>query len=208
MGILGRTYTLDDCAEAAGAVLDNVGLSGPVDWVGNAWGGHVGLLFAARWPERCRTLVSLGAPLQALSRVERVRTISLLAAYRLLGPAGFIRNGVVAVLLSPATRAHDPAAIAMVEGCLVNADRVGLRNAVVSISLERPDLTERLADVVTPTLFVTGSDHKGWSPAQATAASKLLPNGSVAIVADAAYLVPLENPTATVRLIREFWADH
>ena len=107
------------------AVLDSVGLSGPVDWVGNAWGGHVGLLFAARWPERCRTLVSLGAPLQALSRVERVRTISLLAAYRLLGPAGFIRNGVVAVLLSPATRAHDPAAIALVEGCLINADRAG-----------------------------------------------------------------------------------
>ena len=64
----------------------------------------------------------------------------------------------------------------------------------MSISLERPDLTERLADVVTPTLFVTGSDHKGWSPEQATAASKLLPNGSVAIVADAAYLVPLETP--------------
>ena len=207
-GDLGRTYTLDDCAEAAAAVLDSVGLSGPVDWVGNAWGGHVGLLFAARWPERCRTLVSLGAPLQALSRVERVRTISLLAAYRLLGPAGFIRNGVVAVLLSPATRAHDPAAIALVEGCIVNADRAGLRNAVVSISLERPDLTERLADVVTPTLFVTGSDHKGWSPEQATAASKLLPNGSVAIVADAAYLVPFERPSATVRLIRAFWADH
>ena len=27
----------------------------PVDWVGNAWGGHVGIVFAATWPDRCRT---------------------------------------------------------------------------------------------------------------------------------------------------------
>ena len=30
----GRRYTLDDCAEAAGTVLDTVGPSEPVDWLG------------------------------------------------------------------------------------------------------------------------------------------------------------------------------
>ena len=49
----GRRYTLDDCAEAAVQVLDALSVREPVDWVGNAWGGHVGLLFAAEWPERC-----------------------------------------------------------------------------------------------------------------------------------------------------------
>ena len=99
-GDAGRRYTLDDCAEAAGTVLDNLGLHDPVDWVGNAWGGAVGLVFAARWPERCRTLVTLGTPVQSLSLVERTRTIGLLIAYRLLGPAGFIRKGVVDTLSS------------------------------------------------------------------------------------------------------------
>lgn len=207
-GDAGRRYTLDDCAEAAGSVLDNLGLREPVDWVGNAWGGAVGLVFAARWPERCRTLVTLGTPVQALSLVERTRTIGLLIAYRLLGPAGFIRKGVVDTLLSPKTRAQDPAAIALVEDALIHADRGPLRNAVVSISLRRRDLTNRLATITVPTLFITGNDHTGWSPQQAIAVSKVLPNGSAAVVADASYLVPYENPAATIQLVRQFWLDH
>ena len=207
-GDTGRRYTLDDCAEVAATVLDALGFEAPVDWVGNAWGGAVGILFALRWPERCRTLVTLGTPIQSLSRAERTRTNTLLVAYRLLGPVGFIRKGVIDTLLSPRTRAHDPAAVALVDDCLIHADRDGLRNAIVSISLQRSDLTGRLSQVSVPTLFVTGSDHKGWSPQQAVAASKLLAHGSTAVVDGASYLVPLEDAATTVRLIRSFWRDH
>ncbi len=204
----GRRYSLDDCAEAARLILDTVAPDEPVDWLGNAWGGHVGLVFAARWPGRCRTLVTLGTPVQSLTLAERFRTISLLAAYRLLGPAGFIRRGTVDVMLSARTRTQDPTAVALVDDSLVHANPTGLRNAIVSISLKRPDLTPRLAGIPVPSLFVTGSDHKGWTPQQAAAASRLLPRGSAAVVADAAYLVPLENPVATIGLVRQFWSDH
>ena len=204
----GRHYTLEECAEAAGTILDTLGIRAPVDWVGNAWGGHVGIDFALRWPERCRTIVALGTPIQPLTRTERIRTNSLLWAYRLLGPAGFIRKGVVDTLLSPRTRAQDPAAIALVEDCLTQADPRALRNAVVSISLQRPDLTKRLPEVSVPTLFVTGTDHQGWSPQQAEVASRLLADGSSAVVEGSSYLVPLEDPAATVRLVRQFWRDH
>ncbi len=204
----GRRYTPDDCAEAARAVLDAVGSDEPVDWLGNAWGGHVGLVFAARWPKRCRTLVTLGTPVQSLTLVERFRTMSLLVAYRLLGPAGFIRKGTIDVMLSARTRTQDPAAVALLEDALIHADPTALRNAIVSISLRRPDLTQRLAEISVPTLFVTGSDHKGWTPQQAVAASKVLPHGSAAVVADASYPVPFENPAATIQLVRQFWDDH
>jgi alpha/beta hydrolase fold len=36
-------FRLDDCAQAAAEVMDASDVSKPVDWVGNAWGGHVGL---------------------------------------------------------------------------------------------------------------------------------------------------------------------
>ncbi len=202
----GRRYTTGECAAAAVTVLDALGVDEPVDWVGNAWGGHVGIVFATDAASRCRTLVTLGTPVQALNRAERARTLFLLAAYRTLGAAGFIRSGVTNVLLSAATRERDPEAVALVEDCLVRADRAALRNAVVSISLHRPDLTERLPRVSVPTLFVTGSDHKGWTPEQARAASLLLPDGSCAVVDGAAYLVPLEAPAETTDLVRRFWA--
>ncbi len=140
----GRRYTLAECAAAAGTILDELGVDEPVDWIGNAWGGHIGIVFATDAAPRCRTLVTLGTPVRALNRTERARTVFLLAAHRMLGPVGFIRSGVTNVLLSAATRKRDPEAVALVGDCLVRAGRAALRNAVVSISLHRPDLTDRL----------------------------------------------------------------
>jgi pimeloyl-ACP methyl ester carboxylesterase len=204
----GRRYTMQDCAAAAKTVLDTLGLDGPVDWVGNAWGGHVGVVYAATWPRRCRTLVTVGTPIHAYSRMGRVQTRLLLAAYRRLDPVRFIRDGVVETLLSAQTRADDPAALDLVRDSFTNADRAGLRNAVVSISLHRQDLTPLLNRIEAPTLFVTGADHSDWSPQQAESASRLLPHGSMAVVDGAAYLAPLENPRRFVELVRKFWATN
>ena len=89
----------------------------------------------------------------------------------------------------------------------MQADPRRLRNAVVSISLGREDLATLLPRVTVPTLMITGEEHSGWTPAQAGAAVTALPHGRVAVVPDAAYLVPLEQPVATVALVRGFWAS-
>lgn len=53
---------------------------------------------------------------------------------------------------------------------------------------------------------MTGAEHHGFSPAQARAAARLVRHGQVAVVDDAAYLVPLEAPAEITRLVLEFWA--
>lgn len=204
----GRRYTQGDCVTAAGQVLNQLAITDPVDWVGNAWGGQVGLILAADQPSRCRSLVALGTPVAALSRAERRRTYPLLILHGALGPMELVLSGVTDVLLSSHTRANDPEAVHLVRDSLKHANRRMLRNAVMSISLGREDLTSLLPQVTTPTLIVTGHEHAGFTPAQARAAAALLPNGRTAFVADAAYLVPLEAPTDTSTLIREFWAQH
>jgi pimeloyl-ACP methyl ester carboxylesterase len=203
----GRRYSTQDCATAAGQVLDRLGFGGAVDWVGNAWGGHVGLLFAAEQPARCRSVVTLGTPVAALSRSERLRTYPLLMVHGLLGPIELVISGVTEVLLSEHTRAHDHEAVALVRDSLRGANRRMLRNAVQSISLNREDLTEQLPRIAAPTLLVTGSDHAGFTPAQCEAAAALLPNGRAVVVPDAAYLVPLESAETTAALIGQFWSQ-
>jgi pimeloyl-ACP methyl ester carboxylesterase len=110
------------------------------------------------------------------------------------------------VLLSPTTRAQDPETGRLVAECLRTMNRAGLVNAVVSISLRRPDLTPRLSQISCPTLFVTGSDHTGWTPEQAHAASRLLADGATEVIPNVAYLIPLEAPDRTVQLVRDLWA--
>lgn len=202
----GRRYTMRDCAEAALEVLAALGVDGPVDWVGNAWGGHVGITLAAAHPGRLHSLTAIGTPVAAYTQSEARKTRLLLRLYRLLGAAGFIRTAVAEALLAPATREHDPEAVDYVRSKLGGADRRRLCNAIVSISLGRENLTGLLPTLRVPTLFVTGADHGGFSPEQARAAITLVPGGRLATVPDAAYLAPLEQPEETARIVRAFWA--
>lgn len=203
---VGRRYDMEDCAEAALQVLQALAVEGPVDWIGNAWGGHVGIVFAARHPDRVRTLVTAGTPVHPYPLASRLQTSLLLVLYRLLGPVSYLTDAVVEALLSDHTRATDPAAVALVRDCFTSADRAGLANAIVSISLKREDLRHVLPAVQAPTLFMTGSAHPDWSPEQMRAAATLLPQGSTRVLDGAAYLLPLENPDEFSRCLHEFWA--
>ena len=95
--------------------------------------------------------------------------------------------------------------MALVRDCFTSADRAGLANAIVSISLKRADLKPVLPAVQAPTLFMTGSAHPDWSPQQMRAAAALLPHGSTRVVDGPAYLVPLEAPDEFSRRVLEFW---
>lgn len=202
----GRHYSMEDCADAASSVLDALGIEEPVDWVGNAWGGHVGIVLAAEQPQRFRTLTTVGTPVHSYTLRGRAETRAMLALHRLFGPTRFLRDSVTEALLSERTRAQDPAAVDLVRDCFTKADRAGLRNAVVSISLRRRDLGPLLPSIQVPTLFVTGSEHRDWTPELASNASRSLPRGSVGVLEGAAYLGPLEQPRQFIRLVRKFWA--
>ena len=201
----GHRYDMSDCAAAALEVLDALGVRERVDWLGNAWGGHVGIVAATEQPGRLRSLIALGTPVQSYRPAEQRRVRLLSLAYRVLGPARFLTDGVAEVQLSAATRAHDPEAVTLTTDLLRTADRRRLYNAIRSISLGRADLGPRLSEIDIPTLFVTGSDHAGFTPDEARAAIAQVPGGRVAIIPDAAYLIPLEQPDRSTELIQDFW---
>jgi pimeloyl-ACP methyl ester carboxylesterase len=202
-----RRFTLDECAGAALDVLDHLEITEPVDWVGNAWGGHVGALFAAAHPERCRSLVTIGTPVHALGAHERRRIGALVTLYRLIGPVGPLVKAVEEGLLSPQTRATDPDAVRLVGDALRHADRRGMYTAMRSVMLARPDLTPVLSDIAAPTLIITGDELPVFTPSDARAAAAKLPHGTTAVIAGTRHLAPLEAATAVVELVVEFWRD-
>ena len=119
----GRRYTLQDCADAAAEVLHAADVPDPVDWVGNAWGGHVGLVLAAGRPELVRTLIAASSSIHPWQRAVRLQTqLVLLPVYRLLGPVGFIVDAVVEGNLSQATRLRDRSAETLVRDCFTQAE--------------------------------------------------------------------------------------
>lgn len=203
-----RRYTLDDCAGAAIDVLDHFRIGEPVDWVGNAMGGHVGIPFAAAYPGRCRSLATIGSPVHALTPPERRKIALLSRVYRLTGPVPPLVNLLTDALLGTHARAADPEAAALVGGAFRRATRRGMSGAIGSVSLHRPDLTPLLAKISAPTLICAAADDPTWTPADAAAAASHLPRGAPVVLPGSGHVAPLfEAAPAVAELLTTFWAD-
>ncbi len=201
-------FSLQDCVGAAVDVLDHLGVQQPVDWLGNAWGGHVGILFAATHPDRCRSLAAIGAPVHALSPADRRQVVLLLWLYRLAGPLRPLINLLVDALLGPRARTDDPEGAALVADAFRRADRRGMVAAIRGVSLGRPDLTPVLDRIATPTLLTTGEHDPMWTTTNARAAAAHLANGALVILPGAGHIGPLlQAAPAVVELVTAFWHD-
>ena len=106
---LGRVSSIEACAEAAIEILDALGV-GSVDWLGNAWGGHVGIKAAATHPGRVRSLIAIGAPTHKLAGAVRTKVRLLKPIYRTLGAVPPITAAMLDALLAsgPAATTRRP----------------------------------------------------------------------------------------------------
>ena len=187
-----RDFTLDQCAKAAGEVLDQLGITQPVDWVGNAWGGHVGITLAVSQPQRLRSLVTIAAPLTPVgSRQRWTQTYPLALVYRLTGPNRIITKALFDALLGAKAIAAQPDRAAAMMSAFRAADRGSIRRTIRFMHSWR-DLTDKLPAVNVPTLFIAGDlGDQHWRPADAQAAAATMPDARVVAVTGAGHVGPL-----------------
>ncbi|GAD82538.1 hypothetical protein NCAST_11_00350 [Nocardia asteroides NBRC 15531] len=210
-GMPDHDFTLDDCAAAATEVLDLLGIDEPVDWVGNAWGGHVGLVLAATSPDRLRSVTTIGTPIQAISRRERrTKIVPLVALYRLVGPSSFVVGALTDSLLGTAATTAAPEQSALVMNAFRTADRPAMRRAMRSVMLNRPSLDPLLPTITTPTLMLAAADDPmGWHPTDAESATATMPNARSAALPGGGHIAPLLlAPDRLTDLIVDFWEQH
>jgi pimeloyl-ACP methyl ester carboxylesterase len=187
-----RDFTLDDCAAAAGEVLDRLGITEAVDWVGNAWGGHVGITLAVSQPHRLRSLVTIAAPVTPVSRRQRwTKTYPLALVYRLMGPNRFITKTLFDTLLGANAIAAQPDRAAEMMSAFKNADRQSIRRTIRFMHRWRA-LTDKLPAVTVPTLLIAGElADQHWQPADAQAAAATMHHARAVAVTGAGHLGPL-----------------
>lgn len=203
-----RRYSLEECATAAAQVLDALGISSPVDWVGNAWGGHVGIVFAHKFPSRCRTLTTIGTPAYPFTRDERMQTALLVYLYRLLGPAPF-RGAIVEALTGRGVAKTAPAAAAAVGDAFRRGNKQGKYWAMQSVMLHRPDLRPVLPLLQVPTLMLVGRDDPMNDPGEAERAARSVPHGRFAPVTGAGHVAPLLlAPHEVTQHVLGFWSEN
>jgi pimeloyl-ACP methyl ester carboxylesterase len=195
-----------DVVRAAAAVAGVLAPGSAVDWVGNGWGGHVGLQLAVNRPGLVRSLVTVSAAPERMDPARRRRLAGQLALLRMIGPVGPAGRTLVADLLS-AESCREPATVGAVLDALMLAGRLGAARSATAFELRRPDLTDLLPELAVPSLFVSGAEDPGWSAEAAERAASLAPFARAATVDGSGMLVPLDQPRALATLVREFWGS-
>lgn len=162
-------FTFEECVAAADQALDHLGLAEPVDWVGNAWGGHIGTRLATAERPRLRTLTTIGTPVRGFTLGEKLtKGWPLVELYRISGPSGFIMKQLSGSLLGAESIAAEPDQAATIMASFHDADRKGMLHAMSSMMLHRSGIDDLLTNVKVPTLVMSvREDVMGWRPDEA-----------------------------------------
>ena len=200
---------IDRCVQGAVAVVSQVHnelAPGPVDWLGSAWGGHVGLQLAAARPDLVRSLITVSTPVQAASAAMRRQVRMLLPVYRAIGMRGPVRQGLLDGMLTDPTRRTDPEAVAALVAPMSRANRGAIARTVHSGVLNRTDLAWAAARVTCPTLMIATDDRGEWSPAECARTTATMKDARTAVLTGTRSLPSLECPTELAALVADFWA--
>lgn len=205
---LHRRTSIAEAADAATELIGELRRNGvlgdePVDWVGNAFGGHVGFELASR-AGTLRSLVAISSPPEPISTGLRRQIRLLQPLLRTFGPVGPVRAAITGAMLTDRSAA-DLAVTEIVSAALARPTRASMNRALQSFILDRRDVQELLPQIAVPALFVAGDDRGDWSPADARRAASATPDARSVIIAGSRTLVPLEQPELLARALVEFW---
>jgi pimeloyl-ACP methyl ester carboxylesterase len=186
-----RDVTFEELVVAAEQALDRLLLTEPVDWVGNAWGGHVGIRLATT--PRLRTLTTIGTPVQGFTLREKFTMAwPLVGMYRFTGPNGFIMKQLFESLLGAESIAAQPDQAETIKASFRDVVRKGMSHAMRSMMLHRTGIEDLLPDIKVPTLVMSVRDDvTGWRPDEARRTCAAIPDCRVEEVAGTGHISPL-----------------
>ncbi len=202
-----RDFTFEEVVASAEQALDRLGLTEPVDWVGNAWGGHVGIRLATG--RRLRTLTTIGTPIQGFTAKEKLTMAwPLVGMYRIAGPTGLIVRLLFDSLVGRTALAAQPEQAAAVMASFRDADRVGMYHAMRSMMLQRSGIEDLLGSIAVPTLVMTVRDDvTGWRPDEARRTCTAIPDCRVEEVAGTGHVSPLLiDRDRILQVVSEWWS--
>jgi pimeloyl-ACP methyl ester carboxylesterase len=189
------------------ALMDRLGVS-RATLVGNSLGGAVGVVLAARHPERVRRLVLIDSAGFNFAPARRPFILRLLGS----GPGAAaldalpVRRRVVAAALRQVF--HDSAHVTpeRVEEYLAPLARAGVTDALRTLLTQQASfgLPAVVREVRVPTLIIWGRDDR-WIPvADADRFAAAIPGARKVVLEECGHLPQEERPAEVVHLLEEF----
>jgi len=198
-------WEIERHADDLRALLDHVGIE-RCHVVGTSYGGEVGLIFAARFPERVRSLTVIAS----VAHVEpRLRLQTDVWAETALRAPGFLYRAVAVDTFSGPFLERSPGLLAAAEARLAEYPPDFFPSfARLVRAFQGLDARPLLSRISCPTLVVCAEDDSLKPPAYSRAIAAAIPGAELALVPEAGHAVVLERPDVVNTLLLGFLAKH
>lgn len=191
--------TMGQFAEDVHALLQQL-KTGPVVLVGHSMGGYVALAFAKKYPDMLRGLVLVATKAGADTPDAAAGRRATAEKVKAGGP------GVVVDAMTPkmlAASNQDPTLLDQVRGFMAPSKPESVMAALLGMA-ERPDSTPMLANIVAPTLVITGADDIVIPPAESEKLAAAIPGAQLNKIANAGHLVAFEQSTEFNKALQDW----
>ena len=198
------TYDLADLATDCGAVLDGLDEERAVIG-GMSMGGFMALRFALAFPERVDGLIlidSMATPHEPAERETYGQLVEPLEGTH-EPVARSLAEAVVGYLFGETTRETNPALVEAWVDRWATYPGAALYNELHAW-LERPDVTDRLAEIDVPVLVVHGEEDPSIDPSRAEPMLAELPDARMELIPKAGHTSTLEAPDRVNEAITSF----
>ncbi len=195
-------YAMDQLADDAAALLEELGITQPVIVAGLSMGGYAALAFYRKHRARTAALILAATRAGADSPEGRAGREKSAATAREQG-AGAIADAMLPKLFAPGTYASHPSLVKEVRGIMAGTSVAGIVGALLGMR-DRPDATPLLPHLDRPVLVVHGAEDQLIPPSEAEAMHALLPNSRLELIPGAGHLVNMEQPASFNAAVRNF----
>lgn len=195
-------YTMDQLADDALALLDQLGLAGPAVVGGFSMGGYVALALYRRHPERVAGLILAATKAGADSDAARANREKSAALAQEKGVDAIV-DAMLPKLLAPHTYAAHPELVAEVRHMILSTPVNGIVGDLLGMK-DRADSTDLLPQIDRPVLVIHGQDDQLIPPTEAEWMAARIPNARLVLVPGAGHLLNLEQPEEFSAEVRVF----
>ncbi len=194
-------WSVDDLLHDMKSFLDELGLDN-VHYVGESVGGILGVTFAARWPERFKSMTLVATPTAIRPPIQQMFAVGHKDWYTALGALG--AGGWVRALMERGggIAGSDPAHVDwIIKEWSKTPTHVlqGLCRLVPSV-----DITSLLPQVKVPTLVLAPARSPITPLSEQVAIRDAIPNARLAVIEGRGHEIYVEDPEACLFALRKF----
>lgn len=203
---LSQYFTMEDCALCLSQILDALEISSCV-LLGNSWGGMMGGVFAAIYPERIRAAVLMNCTASAVGFKQKLEFLAMTTVLRYCNkfPMFMVQRAVHAFAGETSERSK-PDVVKFIRDTVSKVDPRSVQWAIRSVVAYRTDHHAQLRAIKCPVLVLAGEEDRTFPVPETKAMADAIPGGQFVVLPKIGHLAALEAPEVVNGVIDQFLA--